>query len=109
MVKKENEFQANLKKRIKKALPGVTILKNNPNDILGIPDLTILGVNGRYAILECKREKNAVKQALQDYYIDKFDKQSYASFVDPSNEDQVIEDLKRVLQNHPNSANWKIE
>lgn len=96
---KETEFQAELKKKIKNAVPGSVILKNNPNDILGIPDLTVLSPNGKYAILECKRASNSNIQALQDYYIDKFNKASYGKFVNPANEEEVIEDLKRILGN----------
>ena len=96
---KENEFQMKLKKKIKKAVPGSVVLKNNPNDILGIPDLTVLGPNGKYAILECKRASDSNIQALQDYYVEKFNKSSYATFVNPANEKKVIEDLKRILGN----------
>ena len=96
---KENEFQMELKKKIKNAIPGSVVLKNNPNGILGIPDLTVLGPNGKYAILECKRASNSNIQALQDYYIEQFNKASYGSFVSPSNEEEVIEDLKRILGN----------
>lgn len=96
---KETEFQAELKKKIKKAVPGSVVLKNSPNDILGIPDLTVLGPNGKYAILECKRASDSNIQALQDYYVDKFNKASYAIFVNPANEKEVIEDLKKILGN----------
>lgn len=96
---KENEFQMKLKKKIKKAVPGSVVLKNSPNDILGIPDLTVLGPNGKYAILECKRASDSNIQALQDYYVEKFNKSSYATFVSPANQKEVIEDLKRILGN----------
>lgn len=95
---KENEFQMGLKKKIKEALPGAIVLKNNPNDILGIPDLTILGTNGKYAVLECKRATDANKQTLQDYYIDKFSENAYAAFVSPENENEVIKDLIQILK-----------
>ena len=88
-----------LKKKIKKAVPGSVVLKNSPNDILGIPDLTVLGPNGKYAILECKRASDSNIQALQDYYVEKFNKSSYATFVSPANQKEVIEDLKRILGN----------
>ena len=96
---KENEFQMKLKKKIKKAVPGSVVLKNSPNGILGIPDLTVLGPNGKYAILECKRASNSSIQALQDHYIEQFNKMAYARFVSPVNEEEVIEDLKRILGN----------
>ena len=88
---KENEFQMKLKKKIKKAVPGSVVLKNSPNDILGIPDLTVLGPNGKYAILECKRASDSNIQALQDYYVEKFNKSYYATFVRKANQKEVIE------------------
>lgn len=92
--KKENEFQANLKKKIEERIPGVIILKNDPGLKRGIPDLTILG-NGTYAVLECKREEDAARRANQEYYIDIFNNWAYGSFVQPENEEQVLNELEQ--------------
>ena len=46
-MKLESEFQHNLKKELKELLPGCMILKLDPNDTQGIPDLVILYENKR--------------------------------------------------------------
>lgn len=42
MAGKENKFQADLVKEIKKRFPGAIVLKNDANYLQGIPDLTVL-------------------------------------------------------------------
>ena len=49
---RESQFQAQLIKKLNKMLPGIIILKNDPNYIQGIPDLILLYKN-RWAALEC--------------------------------------------------------
>lgn len=39
---RENKFQAGLKKELRAMFPGCIIMKNDPDDIQGIPDLTVL-------------------------------------------------------------------
>ena len=39
---RESQFQAQLIKKLNKMLPGIIILKNDPNYIQGIPDLILL-------------------------------------------------------------------
>ena len=93
---RENKFQANLIKRIKKDLPGAMVLKNDPNYIQGIPDLLVL-YNDRWAALECKRSQNAERQPNQEYYIETLGHMSYASFVYPENEEEVLYGLQQAL------------
>lgn len=96
--KLESEFQANLIKRIKMEFGNnVIVLKNDPNYLVGFPDLTVLGKK-RYAVIECKREAHASRRALQEYYVDKANRLSYGAFAYPENEDEVIEDLRRILK-----------
>lgn len=95
--KLEREFQANIIKKIKANLPDAIVLKNDPNYLVGFPDLTILG-NKRYAVLECKQADNSSHRPLQDYYIHKINNMSYASFVHPENESEVLSDLIHILK-----------
>lgn len=52
----ENKFQSDLIKELKTIFKGCIILKNDPNYIQGIPDLTIFYKN-KWATLECKKIK----------------------------------------------------
>lgn len=93
---KENKFQNSLIKKIKQRFPGCIVMKNDPSYIQGIPDLTILhGKN--WACLECKRSAYAKKQANQGHYISKMKKMSYAAFVYPENEEEVLNELEQTF------------
>lgn len=93
---KESLFQAKLIRKLKAIFPGCIILKNDPTYIQGFPDLTILWKD-KWALLECKRESEAHKQPNQQYYIDKGMKMSFASFICPENEEEVLNDLQQAF------------
>lgn len=93
----ESKFQSELIKDIKALLPGVIVLKNDPNYIQGFPDLTIL-YKDRWALLEIKREKNATRQPNQEHYILTANAMSYASFIYPENREEVLNELQRTLR-----------
>ena len=96
-MSKESKFQKDLITEIQETFPGSIVLKNDPNYIQGIPDLTIL-YKDKWATLECKRSKNAKHQPNQDYYISQMSEMSYASFVCPENKDVVMDELQRSFQ-----------
>jgi len=93
----ESEFQSELIKTIKRLLPGCYVLKNDPDYIQGFPDLLILYKN-RWAALECKRSSSAPHRPNQDYYVERLSLMSYASFVFPENEQEVLDELQRALE-----------
>ena len=95
-MKKESKFQKELIDKIEERLPGCIIMKNDPNYIQGIPDLLILHGN-KWASLECKKSEKASHQPNQDYYISKMNGMSYASFVYPENEQEVLDEIQRAL------------
>lgn len=89
---KENVFQASLIRTIKNLLPGCIVLKLDPNYIQGIPDLLVLyGIT--WVALETKRSQNASKRPNQEFYINKMNEMSFATFVYPENVQQVLEDM----------------
>lgn len=94
---KESEFQKKLKDRLKEQFPGCMVLKNDPNQIQGVPDLTVL-YEDKWAALEVKRSQDASHRPNQNYYIDKMSKMSYASFVSPENVDEVFKELEEVFK-----------
>lgn len=95
-MSKESEFQSNLIKDLKKIFPGCMVLKNDSSYYQGIPDLLVL-YNDKWAMLECKRSSNASHRPNQDYYIDKFGKMSYASFIFPENKEEVLNELQKAF------------
>ena len=90
----ENEYQSKLKRKIKNLLPGCIVLKNDPNIIQGIPDLLVL-YKDKWAVLENKRSAKAAHQPNQDYYVDKMNGMSFASFIYPENKDEVLARLRK--------------
>lgn len=93
---KENAFQASLIKELHSEFPGCLVLKNDPNYIQGIPDLTVL-YNDKWALLEAKKDGKARHQPNQDYYVDEANKMSFASFIFPENKEEVMHELRKVF------------
>ena len=96
-MKRENKFQSGLIKELKERFPGCVVLKNDPNYIQGIPDLTVL-YKDKWAFLECKRSEGEIHQPNQDYYICEASKDSFGAFVYPENKEQVLYDLQRSFE-----------
>lgn len=97
MAKRENAFQAELIKEIKDLLPGCMVLKNDPDYIQGIPDLTIF-YKDRWATLEVKREAKASHRPNQDYYVDKMNEMSFSRFISPENKKEILNELQSALR-----------
>ena len=92
----ENKYQQELKKKIKDRIPGCFVLKNDPTDIQGFPDLSI-HYRGRVAYLEVKKSQKEKKQPNQEYYIDVLGKEAFASFIFPENEKETLDAMERSL------------
>ena len=97
MGKRENKFQAELIKDLKSRFPGCMVLKNDPDYIQGIPDLTIL-YGKRWATLECKRSESASHRPNQEYYVDKMNSMSYSRFIFPENKEAILDELQSALR-----------
>lgn len=91
-MRKESAFQHDLIKDIKKRWPGAIVMKNDPQYIQGIPDLTVLWKD-RWALLECKRSRGEEHQRNQDHYVEKANTMSFSRFIFPENRDEVLEEL----------------
>lgn len=105
-MKKEKDFQKNLVNEIKEILPGSIVLKNDANYIQGFPDLLILYKN-KWAALECKRNSKANKQPNQNYYINELEKMSFASFIDPENKEEVLNELQQTFKSRRSTRIFK--
>lgn len=93
---KENVFQAKLIKKLKTIFVGCIVLKNDPNYIQGIPDLSIF-YKDKWAMLECKANSKSSLQPNQLYYISYIDKMSFGRVISPENEEDVLKDMKAFM------------
>lgn len=96
-MKKESEFQKNLKKELKAIFPGCIVTKLDSGDIQGIPDLLVLYKN-KWATLENKRSSKATHRPNQDYYVDKMNEMSFSRFIYPENKNSVLDELKKLFK-----------
>lgn len=90
----EEEFRLRFIKRLEKEFPGCFVLKNDPKKRQGTPDLVLL-YYGWWAALELKRAGSASRRPNQGYYISLLDELSFAAFVYPENEEEVVYALQQ--------------
>lgn len=103
MGKLESKFQSELKKKLAERFPGCVVMKNDPNDIQGIPDLTVL-YKDRWATLECKRDETAHKQPNQEYYVGMMNDMSFSRFIYPENMEEVLNEMERSFKTDRNTC-----
>ena len=92
----EREYQSALIHKLRDKFPGSIVLKNSPENYQGFPDILILYGNN-WAALEIKRNASAVHQPNQYYYVKLLKSMSYAAFIYPENEEEVLLELERAL------------
>ena len=93
----ESAFQRFLIKRLRSMFPNCIILKNDPTYLQGVPDLLILFEN-KWAALEVKASLDSSQQPNQQYYVDTMNQMSFAAFVCPENEEDVLYDLQQAFR-----------
>lgn len=93
----ESAYQAKLIKKLERRFPGCIILKNDSGYKQGIPDLLVLWKQ-RWALLEVKASADAPQQPNQEYYIGRGRELSFAAFIFPENEEEVLDELQRSFQ-----------
>lgn len=96
MDKLERDFQHELIKEIKELFPGCIVLKNDPNYIQGIPDLTIF-YKKKWATLEVKKSEKAKHRPNQDYYVKLMDGMSFSRIIFPENKEEVLNELQKAF------------
>jgi hypothetical protein len=93
----ERVYQAQLIKRLRRLFPGCVILKNDPDYMQGVPDLTIL-FRTHWALLEVKADAYSPVQPNQEFYIEQLNEMSFAAFIHPDNEEEVLHALQHAFQ-----------
>lgn len=90
--KLESRFKAKVKKELEAEFPGCILLDLDPSLKQGIPDMLMLH-NEKWAALEFKREANASRKFNQEYYVDRMNNMSFASFIYPENKEDILNAL----------------
>lgn len=93
----ENQYQAKLIKKLEKMFPGCIVMKTNEQHRQGLPDLLILWKE-RWATLEVKAGEFAGTQPNQGYYIELLDEMSFAAYIYPENEREVLSALQQAFE-----------
>lgn len=93
----ERDYQARLIRKLRQMFPNCVILKNDPDYLQGVPDLVIFH-GDRWAMLEVKASERSPIRPNQDYYVRQLNEMSFAAFIYPSNQEEVLDALRRALQ-----------
>ena len=91
----EKDFQKKLIEKLEQQYPGAIIYKNDTKQ--GFQDLTILW-GKHWALLECKKDKDASHRPNQDYWVERANKMSFSSFIYPENEGDVLNALEQAFR-----------
>lgn len=93
---RENAYQAELIKTLRRWFPGCFILKNDSGYMQGIPDLLIL-YKDRWAALEVKTSADEPYQPNQEWYIQELNAMSFAACIYPANEQEILDALQSAF------------
>ena len=93
----ERNYQRQLKATIEVRFPGCAVLKQDSSYLQGIPDLLVLW-HDMWAMLEVKGSADAIEQPNQRHYVEVFDNMSFAAFIYPENEEEVLDALQYAFQ-----------
>lgn len=92
-TKLERAYQAKLITKLRSCDFVIEVLKNDAGYIQGFPDLTVVLTNGKWALLECKREEKAKRRPNQAYYVGTASESGFSRFIFPENEEEVLREL----------------
>jgi len=94
---RENRYQKEVIERLKRQFPGCMVLKNDTALRQGIPDLLIL-FEDKWAMLEVKASLESPFQPNQEYYLRLLNDMSFADFICPENENEVMYELQQAFE-----------
>jgi hypothetical protein len=93
----ENQYQSKLVKKLKIRFPDCVVLKNDSSYQQGIPDLIVLWQD-YWALLEVKVDGKSQVQPNQAFFIEKLNDMSFAAFIFPENEEEVLDALQQAFK-----------
>ena len=93
----EGQYQTRIIKKLERMFPDCIVLKNDPSYRQGMLDLIILWKD-QWAALEVKISLSAEEQPNQRYYVEQLDKMSFAAYICPENEKEVLDALQQAFR-----------
>ncbi len=96
-MKRESRYQRDVILRLRREFPRCVILKNDPDYLQGMLDLTVL-LPGFWALLEVKAYEGAPEQPNQRFYQEQLADMSFAAFIYPENEEEVFGALHEAFE-----------
>lgn len=99
----EAQYQAKLIKKLEVRFPGCVILKNDPQYKQGMLDLTILYLD-MWAVLEVKLTNKSRFHPNQAHFVEQLDAMSFAAFINPENEEDVLGQLQETFESSRGSC-----
>ena len=93
----ETGYKKHITDRLEELFPGCVILRGDSSYNQGIPDIFILW-NSFWAALEFKIHPRARIQANQEYYVNRLNDMSFAAFIHPGNEEDILYALEQAFK-----------
>lgn len=93
----ESAYQRRLIKKLKDLFPGCLVQKNDEQYRQGVPDLVIF-FEDKWAMLEVKASSSSQLQPNQEHYIERLNSMSFAAFIYPENEEEVLRGLQQAFR-----------
>ena len=93
----EGQYQSKIIGRLEERFPGCVVLKTDAGYRQGFPDLLILW-NEFWASLEVKTSPSSSIQPNQDFYVQRLDDMSFAAYIYPENEEEVLDALQQAFE-----------
>lgn len=94
----ESAFTRRVLSRIEDMFPGCQIIRGDASIQQGIPDYFILW-GPCWASLEFKKSPKAGRQPNQEYFVRLLNEMSFAAFIDPESEEEVLHALEQAFEN----------
>jgi hypothetical protein len=98
-TKLERDYQTDLIRKLRRIFPSAVILKNDSEYLPGIPDLSIF-YYGFWAMLEVKASAISLERPNQDHYVRLLNDMSFAAFIYPENEEEVLGALQSAYESY---------
>jgi hypothetical protein len=93
----ESVFKTRFKRTLKREFPGCLVITTDPSNDRSLPD-TIFLYQGFWAGLEFKASETSSVRPNQLYKVDNMNSMSFGRFVFPENEREVLNELKRAIE-----------